>query len=49
MGVAPNGWFTSWIMPSRMDDDWVYTYFRKPPYFVVGIVGGFYEKPRRPQ
>ena len=35
MGVAQNGWFImgySMAIPTKMDDNWGYPYFRKPPY-----------------
>ena len=31
-GIPRNGWFISWKIPSfEMDDEWGYSYFRKPP------------------
>ena len=35
MGVPQNGWFIMGI-PTKMDDDWGYPYFRKAPIFEVG-------------
>ena len=32
LGVPPNGWFISGKIPLKMDDDWGYPHFRKPPY-----------------
>ena len=31
MGAPQNGWFVR-EHPIKMDDDWWYPYFRKPPY-----------------
>ena len=31
MGDLQNGWFTR-ENPTKMDDNWGYPYFRKPPY-----------------
>ena len=31
MGVPSNGWLVR-ENPMKMDDDWGYPYFRKPPY-----------------
>ena len=34
MGVPPIGWFIR-ENPIKMDDDWGYPYFRKPPYMYL--------------
>ena len=31
MGIPPKGWYRK-ENPMKMDDDWGYLYFRKPPY-----------------
>ena len=33
LGVPPNGWFMR-ENPIKLDDDWGYPHFRKPPYYI---------------
>ena len=35
-GTPIAGWFLLWKIPSNMDDNWGYPYFRKPPYVTSG-------------
>ena len=41
-GTPIAGWFISWKTPNKMDDDWGYPHFGKPPFHTLKGLGPIY-------